>query len=151
VIASRTLAVNAAFAPGAASPPTLRLKPISRAKAPLSPAFRRPRPCPPNHRPTLFRLLQARRSRRQSPLARVRHHQIAPASREHPRTKPRAAYESLKSRCRPRSRGLRVRPRPSRQRGRAPRRPIARSIRPSSHRRQQRKQVRLAHSSRRLS
>ena len=55
---------------------------------------------------TPFRRLQTRRPRRRSPLARARLQRIARASREQPRTRPRAADKSPKARRLPRSPGL---------------------------------------------
>ena len=77
-IASRTLAVNAPFAPGAASAADLTARAISTAKAPLPPAFRRPRPCRRKPRPTPFRRLQTLRPRRQS----LSHRRVPNTSRE---------------------------------------------------------------------
>ena len=152
-IASRALAVDAPFAPGAASAANLTaqadLNGESALAAGFSPAEAMPaKPSPDAVPPSA----QTRRPRRQSPLARARLQHIARASREQPRTRPRAADKSPKSRRLRLSPGSRAPPRSTRQRNRAARRPtVARPIRPPSARRQQRKQTCSARSCRRLS
>ena len=152
-IASRTLAVNAPFAPGAASAANLTAQPALDGESALLPASRRPRPCQRKPRPTPFRRLQTRRLRRRSPLARARPQHIARASLEQPRTRPRAAGKSPMSRRLRRSPGLATSAAvhaPAESSGKAadgrPPDPVA-----SAGAIRRRKQTCSAHSSRRLS
>ena len=134
-------------------PPTLRRKPSSTAKARLAAGFS-PAEAVPATTSRGRRSADCERGgpRRRSLLARARPQQIARASREQPRTKPRAADKSRKSRRLRRSPGSRPRPQLHAPADRAARRPtVGRPIRSRPPRRQRRKQACLARTRRRPS